>query len=139
VPKLAGNGEGEQIVSQQWLSVIGIVVDAAGFIILLFEWWLAFFNEERQLGFQRQLERERNHRAYAQANAPEEMRKHLETFGKTTDEIALWRAWEAHSGTLVRRKAAFLTATFLIITGAGLQLAGSWPGCCLAIGILPQG
>ena len=47
-------------MSQQWLSVIGIALDAAGFMILLFEWWLAFFNEERQLGFQRQLERERD-------------------------------------------------------------------------------
>src|SRR5262249_45551126 len=33
--------EGEQIMSQQWLSVIGIVLDTAGFIMLLFEWWLA--------------------------------------------------------------------------------------------------
>jgi hypothetical protein len=126
-------------MSQQWLSVIGIVLDAAGFIILLFEWWLAFFNEERQLGFQRQLERERNQRALAQAHAPEELRKHLETSGKLMDESALRRAWEAHGGTLVRRKVAFLTATALIIAGAGLQLAGNWPGCCPAIGVLPQG
>jgi hypothetical protein len=126
-------------MSQQWLSVIGIGLDAAGFIILLFEWWLAFFNEERQLGFQRQLERERNHRALAQANAPEGLRQHLETTGKLMDESALRRAWEAHGGTLARRKIAFLTATLLIIAGAGLQLAGNWPGCCPAIGVLPQG
>jgi hypothetical protein len=126
-------------MSQQWLSVVGIVLDATGFIILLFEWWLAFFNEERQLGFQRQLERERNHRALAQANAPEGLRQHLETTGKLMDESALRRAWEAHGGTLARRKMAFLTATFLIIAGAGLQLAGNWPGCCPMIGVLPQG
>jgi hypothetical protein len=126
-------------MAQQWLSVIGIALDAAGFVILLFEWWLAFFNEERQLGFQRQLERERNQRAFAQAHASEELRKHLETSGKLMDESALRRAWEAHGGSLVRRKMAFLTAALLIIAGAGLQLAGSWPGCCLAIGVLPQG
>jgi hypothetical protein len=129
----------EQIMSQQWLSVIGIVLDMADFMILLIEWWLAFFNEERQLGFQRRLERERNQRAVAQANAPEELRKHLETTGKLMDDAALRRVWEAHGGTLVRRKVAFLTATFLIIAGAGLQLAGNWPACCPAIGILPQG
>ena len=126
-------------MSQQWLSVVGIVLDATGFIILLFEWWLAFFNEERQLGFQRQLERERNQRAFAQEHASEQLRKHLETTGKLMDESALRRAWEAHGGTLARRKMAFLTATFLIIAGAGLQLAGNWPGCCPMIGVLPQG
>ena len=126
-------------MSQQWLSVIGIALDAAGFVILLFEWWLAFFNEERQLGFQRQLERERNQRAFAQANAPEELRRHLEVTGKLMDDNALRRAWEAHGGTLARRKMAFLTAALLVIAGAGLQVTGSWPGCCLAIGILPQG
>ena len=126
-------------MSQQWLSVIGIALDAAGFVILLFEWWLAFFNEERQLGFQRQLERERNLRAFAQENAPEGLRKHLETTGKLMDESALRRAWDAHGGTLARRKIAFLTAALLILVGAALQLAGNWPGCCRAIGILPQG
>jgi hypothetical protein len=126
-------------MSQQWLSVVGIALDAAGFVILLFEWWLAFFNEERQLGFQRQLERERNLRAFAQENAPEGLRKHLEASGKLMDESALRRAWDAHGGTLARRKIAFLTAAFLIIAGAGFQLAGNWPGCCRAIGILPQG
>jgi len=126
-------------MSQQWLSVIGIALDATGFMILLVEWWLAFFNEERQLGFQRRLERERNQRAFAQANAPEGLRQHLETTGKMMDDNALRRAWEAHGGTLVRRKMAFLTATFLIITGAALQLAGSWPACCPALGVLPQG
>jgi hypothetical protein len=67
------------------------------------------------------------------------LRKHLETAGKLMDESALRRAWEAHGGTLVRRKTAFLTAALLIIAAAGLQLAGSWPGCCPAIGVLPQG
>jgi hypothetical protein len=126
-------------MSQQWLSVIAIALDAAGFMILLFEWWLAFFNEERQLGFQRQLERERDQRALAQAHAPEGLRKHLETSGKLMDDSALRRAWEAHGGTLVRRKMAFLTATLLIFAGAAFQLAGSWPACCPAIGVLPQG
>ena len=126
-------------MSQQWLSVLGIALDAAGFVILLIEWWLAFFNEERQLGFQRRLEQERNQRAFAQAHAPEGLRKHLETSGKLMDDMAIKRAWEAHGGTLVRRKIAFLTAAALVVGGAALQLAGSWPGCCAALGVVPQG
>jgi formate/nitrite transporter FocA (FNT family) len=56
---------GKRQLSQQWLSVAGIALDGAGFVILLFEWWMAFFNEERQLGFQRHLEQQRNHRIFA--------------------------------------------------------------------------
>ena len=44
------------------------------------------------------------------------------------DDMALRQAWEAHAGTLVRRKAAFVAAAFLIVAGAALQMAGSWPG-----------
>jgi hypothetical protein len=127
------------MMSQQWLSVFGIGLDAVGFAILLVEWWLAFFNEERQLGFQRQLERERNLREFTRVNAPEGLRKHLETSGKIADDMALRRAWEAHRGTLLRRKVAFICAAILIVAGAALQLAGSWPGCCQSLGIRPQG
>ena len=46
-------------MSQQWLSVLGIALDFAGFALLLREWWLAFFNEGRQLEMEEQLERAR--------------------------------------------------------------------------------
>jgi len=44
---------------QQWLTVAGIVLDFAGFMLLLREWWLAFFNEGRQMQFAEQLDRAR--------------------------------------------------------------------------------
>lgn len=114
-------------MSQQWLSVIGIALDFTGFCILLVEWWFAFFNEERQLGFQRRLERERNLRAFAQANASTGYRQHLETAGKMMDDMALKRAWDAHTLALGRRKPVFFTAAILIAAGFILQLLGSWP------------
>lgn len=126
-------------MSQQWLAVGGIALDMAGFAILLFEWYLAFFNEGRQLDFQRRLEQDRKQRAFSQAHAPESLRAHLQTNARMMEEMALRRAWEEHGGTLVRRKIAFAIATILILLGSLLQLAGSWPGCCTAVGIVPQG
>ena len=85
------------------------------------------------------LERVLEQRSAAAAAIEEADGELAELSGSGMDESALRRAWEAHGGTLVRRKVAFLTATALIIAGAGLQLAGNWPGCCPAIGVLPQG
>jgi hypothetical protein len=36
-------------MTQQWLTVLGLALDFAGFMMLLREWWLAFFNENRQM------------------------------------------------------------------------------------------
>ena len=36
-------------MTQQWLTTLGIALDFAGFMLLLREWWLAFFNEGRQI------------------------------------------------------------------------------------------
>ncbi|MDZ4792227.1 MAG: hypothetical protein SGJ17_13640 [Hyphomicrobiales bacterium] len=112
---------------QPWLSVAGITIDLIGFCILLWEWWLAFFNEENQLGFQRRLEAERNRRVFAQSTATGQLRDHMERSGKMMDDMALRRAWEDYANTLRRRKLAFILATMLIISGALLQIAGAWP------------
>ncbi|MDX2265655.1 MAG: hypothetical protein NW215_11885 [Hyphomicrobiales bacterium] len=112
---------------QPWLSVAGVAIDLLGFLILLWEWWIAFFNEENQLGFQRRLEQERNRRAFHQANVSGQLRQHLETSGKMMDDMALRRAWDEHAQTMRRRKPAFLAAAALIVVGSLLQIAGAWP------------
>jgi hypothetical protein len=65
------------------------------------------------------------------------MRKHLEVSAKMMDDMALRQAWEAHAGTLIRRRIVFLAAAVLIIGGAVLQIAGTWPGCCPNLGLAP--
>ncbi len=125
-------------MSQQWLAVAGIALDMLGFAILLVEWYLAFFNEGRQLDLQRKLEQERKHRAFSQSHAPEALRAHMQTSAKMMEDVAMRRAWAEHGGTLARRKTAFVTATALILIGSALQLVGTWPGCCSALGIVPQ-
>ncbi len=115
------------MLSQSWLTVAGVTIDLIGFCILLGEWWIAFFNEGNQLGFQRRLEQERNRRAFAQSNAPGALRQHMETTGKMMDDMALRRAWETHANTMRRRKIAFLLASVLIVAGSLMQVAGAWP------------
>lgn len=46
-------------MTQQWLTVAGLGLDFAGFMLLLREWWLAFFNEARQIVMEEQAERVR--------------------------------------------------------------------------------
>ena len=52
-------------MTQQWLTVLGLALDFAGFMLLLREWWLAFFNEERQIEMEEQFERVRALRNFA--------------------------------------------------------------------------
>jgi hypothetical protein len=46
-------------MTQQWLTVVGLGLDFTGFMLLLREWWLAFFNEQRQIEMEEQFERVR--------------------------------------------------------------------------------
>ncbi|MGE8942288.1 hypothetical protein ACO2I3_10285 [Leptospira interrogans] len=110
----------------------------AGFAILLFEWYLAFFNEGQQLDFEQRLEQDRKLRAFSQSHAPEALRGHMQISARMMEEASMRRAWDGHRGTLKRRKAAFLAATLLILAGSAIQLVGTIPGCCATIGILPQ-
>ena len=116
-------------MTQQWLTVLGLALDFAGFMLLLREWWLAFFNERRpaalgvaDLGFPRAL---RNLRT-----APPGQRNPFETLERVQDEAALRKARNVHRAAMAARKGTFLLATALIGLGFVLQIAGAWPGCC---------
>ena len=122
-------------MSQQWLSVIGTVLDFAGFMMLLREWWLAFFNEGRQMQLAEQLDRVRAMRNMRPRAAGE--RDPYESLDRFADEQAIRKARAEHYAALTARRSMFLLATALIVLGFLLQLAGAWPGCC-APWIIPQ-
>ena len=115
-------------MTQQWLSVAGLALDFAGFMMLLREWWLAFFNEARQIEMEEQLERVRALRNL-RPRAPGQ-RNPFETLERVQDEAALRRARGEHRAAMAARKGTFLLATSLIVLGFVLQIAGTWPGCC---------
>jgi len=110
---------------QQWLTVLGIALDFAGFAMLLREWWLAFFNEGRQMQLAEQLDR---------ARAVRDMRNRsvgghnpFDQLDRMQDESALRTARAEHRNAMAARRGAFLLATTLIVVGFALQIAGAWP------------
>jgi hypothetical protein len=115
-------------MTQQWLTVLGLGLDFAGFMMLLREWWLAFFNERRQMELEEQQERIRTLRNLR--TAPPGTRNPFETLERVQDEAALRRARGEARAAMAARKGIFLLATALIVLGFALQIAGAWPGCC---------
>jgi hypothetical protein len=124
-------------MSQQWLSIIGIALDGAAFLLLLFEWWWALVTDAQQLSMERDIDEHHGARQVAQTHLPVRMRAHLSIAEDWSDYIARRRANTDRFHTLRERKAAFLLAAVLVLLGTALQLAGTWPGCCLAWGIAP--
>ncbi|MFZ1104873.1 MAG: hypothetical protein WAN86_18825 [Hyphomicrobiaceae bacterium] len=115
-------------MTQQWLTTLGIALDFAGFMLLLREWWLAFFNEGRQMELAERLDRMRAVRTL-RPRAPGE-RNPFEQLERVQDESAIRTARTEHRNALAARRGVFLLATMLIVTGFVLQIVGAWPGCC---------
>ena len=99
--------------------MLGLALDFAGFMLLLREWWLAFFNEERQIEMEEQFERVRALRNLR--TAPPGQRNPFETLERVQDEAALRKARNVHRAAMAARKGTFLLATVLI--GLGFVLA----------------
>ena len=97
-------------------------------MLLLREWWLAFFNEQRQIEMEEQFERVRALRQLRAAQPGQ--RNPFETLERVQDEAALRKARNVHRTAMAARKGTFLLASALIGLGFLLQIAGAWPGCC---------
>lgn len=115
-------------MTQQWITVFGLALDFAGFMLLLREWWTAFFNEGRQIQMAEQLDRMRDMRKWP-GRAPGERNLH-ESSERAQDQQAIRRARGEHRAAMAARKGSFIVATALILTGFVLQIVGAWPGCC---------
>jgi hypothetical protein len=115
-------------MTQQWLTTIGLALDFAGFALLLREWWLAFFNEGRQLEMEEQLERMRAMRTMIPRDPGQ--RNPYESLERVQDEQAIRKARSIHRQAMAARKRMFILSMLLIVLGFALQLAGAWPGCC---------
>jgi hypothetical protein len=120
--------EGALDMTQPWVTVLGLVLDFLGFMLLLREWWLAFFNERRQMQMAEQLDRMRAMRNM-RPRAPAE-RNPFEALDRMQDESAIRNARTEHRAALAARRGVFLLATLLIVAGFVLQIAGAAPGCC---------
>jgi hypothetical protein len=115
-------------MTQPWLTTIGLALDFAGFALLLREWWLAFFNEGRQLEMEEQLERIRAMRNMVPRDPGQ--RNPYESLERMQDEQAIRKARTIHRRAMAARQRMFLLATALVVLGFLAQLVGAWPGCC---------
>jgi hypothetical protein len=108
---------------QSWLTIGGLAFDFAGFALLLREWWLAFFNESRQIEAEEQLERARHLRGLRPipGNDP------FTALHKMQDDQAVRSARMAHKSAMTARRSVFILAAAFIALGFLLQLAGAWP------------
>ena len=122
-------------MTQQWLTVLGLALDFLGFMLLLREWWLAFFNEGRQMQLAEQLDRARATRDLR--NRGMGGQNPFETLDRMADESAIRKARAEHRGALMARRGVFLLASVLIVAGFVLQIVGAVPGCCPPL-ITPQ-
>ena len=112
---------------QAWLTVFGQTLDFLGFVLLLREWWLAFFSEAAQLAYEESLERQQKLRAFSAQNANDQMKRHLATAGQMQDDMAISRARSERRAVQAGRRRWFLAATVLIVLGFILQLTGALP------------
>jgi hypothetical protein len=110
---------------QPWMNVVGIALDFAGFMLLLREWWMAFFNEGRQMQLAEQLDRARSMRNMRPLKPGE--RNPYEQLDRFADEQAVRRARAEHRAALGARQGIFVLSTVLIGTGFLLQIAGACP------------
>ncbi|HEX2840357.1 hypothetical protein [Hyphomicrobium sp.] len=112
---------------QDWLSTGGIALDFLGFILLLREWWLAFFHESAVIEYEKQRAWQQSLRHQQRTHASDHLRAHLDVSSRIQDEMADRSARDRHLATLKSRKRMFMLATVLIVTGSLLQLAGALP------------
>jgi hypothetical protein len=114
-------------MSQTWVTVAGLGLDLLGFVLLLREWWLAFFHETAVLEAERRRAWERSLRHHQTTHASDQLRSHLDASHRIHDEMAERAAQSRHEATLKSRKAMFVLATVLIVAGSVLQIIGALP------------
>ena len=115
-------------MTQQWLTVLGLALDFLGFMLLLREWWLAFFNEDRQMQMDEQLDRMRAMRTMMPPRArasttPTSRWSACRTSRRSARRApSIARPWRRAGHVPARDGADHL--------GFVLQIVGAWPGCC---------
>jgi drug/metabolite transporter (DMT)-like permease len=128
-------------VAQAWLQVIGLIVEFAGVVLLAMEWFTAQRQEaaERAIATE-QARREEGMARLQQAGAANPgLQRHLEMSRDVQRRMTETRAGATRQQFTGMRVRTVMGALALLVAGFLLQLAGSWPGCCRLVGIIPAG
>jgi len=104
---------------QQWLSVAGYILEICGFLLIAREWYHVFKLDELQ-------RRNRIHEDYERTSAEYSGREYQDP---SRADHTMWREFQRLLNRDIRyRRRLFFAGAFLVISGALLQLLGSWPG-----------
>jgi UPF0716 family protein affecting phage T7 exclusion len=113
--------------SQAWLTVLGLALDFLGFVLLLREWWIAFFSEKAQMAHEEALERQQKLRSFSAQHASDTMREHLSRSGGMQDDMAIRKMRDERRATQAGRRRWFIAASLLVVLGFICQLLGALP------------
>lgn len=132
------------MMSQGWVQVGGLVLDFLGFALIAWEWLIAQRAERAQHAIEarhaRDMEMSRMMQRHAQTTNPS-VPSHMQTHYEMWDNMrtqATQRAIEANRSDYARMRYGVVYAGMALVTlGFLLQVAGTVPGCCSALGIIP--
>jgi hypothetical protein len=132
-------------VYQQWLQVIGLVFDGVGFALIALEWFRGYMEMRTKVTLVA-----RNQEQAEKFRLRQELKQTIGSIGvaevgplydddKALAEIAQ-HMFEMQQVDLFAKNRAvpFFAGVVAFVIGMLLQLAGTWPGCCAAIGVIPQ-
>jgi hypothetical protein len=104
---------------QQWLSIIGYVLDITGFLMVAREWYHVFNLDSLQ-------RRNRIQADYDRTRAEEQGEQWQDPSGL---EHTMWREFQRLLNREIKfRKKLFFGGAALIVLGFFCQVLGSWPG-----------
>jgi hypothetical protein len=130
---------------QQWLQVIGIVFDGVGFALIALEWFRGYMEMRKKVTLVA-----RNQEQAEKFRLRKELKDAIGSVGVAevgplyNDDEALAEmaehVFEMQQVDLFAKNRAvpFFAGVAAFVIGMLLQLAGTWPGCCAAIGVVPQ-
>ena len=130
---------------QQWLQVIGIGFDGVGFALIALEWFRGYMEMRKGVTLVA-----RNQERAEKFRLRKEIKDALGSVGVAevgplyeNDEALAEMAEHAFEMQQVdlfskNRAVPFFAGVVAFVIGMVLQLAGAWPNCCSAIGVIPQ-
>jgi hypothetical protein len=128
-------------MAQAWFQVGGLLLDFFGVCLIAWEWLAAQRQEKALLAIEEARARaeDSNQRMARVQPANATMQRHFEAVNDMQRRMAQTRMAHSRSHYSGMRVRAVAIGMSLVALGFVLQILGSWPGCCLAIGIVPGG
>ena len=128
-------------MSQGWLQVVGLAVEYIGVLLLAWEWFTA---RRQDMAERRVAEAQaRREEASASLQRVQADNQHMQRHFEMTRDVQRRMTARELETTRVSfgglRVAAVAVSLLLVTLGFVLQMLGTWPGCCRALGIAPLG